>query len=127
MAKYIKGMDLFIDENGGSEGAITIKDVLSEFVGDLPDEHDQRFSGIRRLGPGQWRIDGKTDIDDFEEFFGLEPNVKDVATVGGLFLSHSEQLPNEGEKITIDGLEITVLDIEGRRIDSVVVKKIAKK
>ena len=101
--------------------------VLSEFVGDLPDEHDQRFSGIRRLGPGQWRIDGKTDIDDFEEFFGLEPNVKDVATVGGLFLSHSEQLPNEGEKITIDGLEITVLDIEGRRIDSVVVKKIAKK
>ena len=42
-------------------------------------------------------------------------------------MSHSEQLPNEGEKITIDGLEITVLDIEGRRIDSVVVKKIAKK
>ena len=34
-------------------------------------ENDQRFSGIRRLGPGQWRIDGKTDIDDFEEFFGL--------------------------------------------------------
>ena len=106
---------------------VVLEDVLSEFVGDLPDEHDQRFSGIRRLGPGQWRIDGKTDIDDFEEFFGLEPNVKDVATVGGLFLSHSEQLPNEGEKITIDGLEITVLDIEGRRIDSVVVKKIAKK
>jgi len=116
-----------IDENGGIEGVITIKDVLSEFVGDLPDEHDQRFSGIRRLGPGQWTIDGKTDIDDFEEFFGLEPNDKDVATVGGLFLSHSEQLPNEGEKITIDGLEVTVLEIDGRRIESVVVKKIAKK
>ncbi len=116
-----------IDENGGIEGVITIKDVLSEFVGDLPDEHDQRFSGIRRLGPGQWRIDGKTDIDDFEEFFGLDPNDKDVATVGGLFLSHSEQLPNEGEKITIDGLEVTVLEIDGRRIESVVVKKIAKK
>ena len=57
----------------------------------------------------------------------LEALGLDVATVGGLFLSHSEQLPNEGEKITIDGLEITVLDIEGRRIDSVVVKKIAKK
>ena len=78
-----------IDENGGIEGVITIKDVLSEFVGDLPDEHDQRFLGIRRLGPGQWTIEGKTDIDDFEEFFGLEPNDKDVATVGGLFLSHS--------------------------------------
>ena len=39
-----------IDENGGIEGVVTIKDVLSEFVGDLPDEHDQRFSGIRRLG-----------------------------------------------------------------------------
>ncbi len=116
-----------IDENGGIEGVITIKDVLSEFVGDLPDEHDQRFLGIRRLGPGQWTIEGKTDIDDFEEFFGLDPNDKDVATVGGLFLSHSEQLPSQGEKITIDGLEITVMEIDNRRIESVIVKKIAKK
>jgi CBS domain containing-hemolysin-like protein len=116
-----------IDENGGIEGVVTIKDVLSEFVGDLPDEHDQRFSGIRRLGPGQWRIDGKTDIDDFEEFFGLEENGKDVATVGGLYLSHSEQLPSEGEKITINGLEITVSELDSRRIESVIVKKIAKK
>ena len=61
-----------IDENGGIEGVITIKDVLSEFVGDLPDEHDERFKGIKRLGPGQWVVEGKTDIDDFEEFFGLE-------------------------------------------------------
>ena len=116
-----------IDENGGIEGVITIKDVLSEFVGDLPDEHDQRFLGIRRLGPGQWRVDGKTDIDDFEEFFGLEPNEKDIATVGGLFLSHSEQLPAEGEKITIDGLEVTVTELDNRRIESFIVKKIAKK
>ena len=54
-----------IDENGGIEGVITIKDVLSEFVGDLPDEHDERFKGIKRLGPGQWVVEGKTDIDDF--------------------------------------------------------------
>ena len=116
-----------IDENGGIEGVITIKDVLSEFVGDLPDEHDQRFLGINRLGPGQWTIEGKTDIDDFEEFFGLEPNDKDVATVGGLFLSHSEQLPSSGEKITIDGLEITITEMDNRRIESVTVKKISRK
>lgn len=116
-----------IDENGGIEGVITIKDVLSEFVGDLPDEHDQRFMGIKRLGPGQWRVEGKTDIDDFEEFFGLEPTDKDIATVGGLFLSHSEQLPNEGEKITIEGLEVTVSELDNRRIESIIVKKIAKK
>ncbi len=116
-----------IDENGGIEGVITIKDVLSEFVGDLPDEHDQRFLGINRLGPGQWTIEGKTDIDDFEEFFGLEPNDKDVATVGGLFLSHSEQLPSRGEKITIDGLEITITEMDNRRIETVTVKKISRK
>ena len=104
-----------IDENGGIEGVITIKDVLSEFVGDLPDEHDERFSGIRRLGPGQWVVEGKTDIDDFEEFFGLDPQESDVATVGGLYLSYSEKLPNINEKITIHGLELTVtaVDIEG--------------
>jgi CBS domain containing-hemolysin-like protein len=116
-----------IDENGGIEGVITIKDVLSEFVGDLPDEHDQRFLGIRRIGPGQWRVEGKTDIDDFEEFFGLEPTDKDIATVGGLFLSHSEQLPKEGEKIIIEGLEVSVSELDNRRIESIIVKKIAKK
>lgn len=116
-----------IDENGGIEGVITIKDVLSEFVGDLPDEHDNRFTGIKRIGPGQWQVDGKTDIDDFEEFFGLDPSDKDIATVGGLFLSHSEQLPLEGEKINVEGLEITVTELDNRRIETVIVKKIARK
>ena len=115
-----------IDENGGIEGVITIKDVLSEFVGDLPDEHDERFKGIKRLGPGQWVVEGKTDIDDFEEFFGLESQESDVATVGGLYLSYSEKLPTINEKITIHGLEITVLKVDNRRIDSLVVKKISK-
>ena len=116
-----------IDENGGIEGVITIKDVLSEFVGDLPDEHDERFKGIRRLGPGQWVVEGKTDIDDFEEFFGLEPQKSDVATVGGLYLSYSEKLPTVNEKMTVSGLELTVQAIDNRRIDSLLVKKIAKK
>ena len=115
-----------IDENGGIEGVITIKDVLSEFVGDLPDEHDERFKGIKRLGPGQWVVEGKTDIDDFEEFFGLESQESDVATVGGLYLSYSEKLPAVNEKITVHGLELTVSAVDNRRIDSLIVKKISK-
>ncbi len=115
-----------IDENGGIEGVITIKDVLSEFVGDLPDEHDQRYLGINRIGPGQWNVEGKTDIDDFEEFFGLEQNEKDISTVGGLFLSQSEELPSEGDRINIHGLELTVIEVENRRIENLTVKKIAK-
>ena len=115
-----------IDENGGIEGVITIKDVLSEFVGDLPDEHDERFKGIKRLGPGQWVVEGKTDIDDFEEFFGLESQDSDVATVGGLYLSYSEKLPSVNEKITVHGLELTVSAVDNGRIDSLIVKKISK-
>ena len=115
-----------IDENGGIEGVITIKDVLSEFVGDLTDEHDERFKGIKRLGPGQWVVEGKTDIDDFEEFFGLESQESDVATVGGLYLSYSEKLPAVNEKITVHGLELTVSAVDNRRIDSLIVKKISK-
>ena len=115
-----------IDENGGIEGVVTIKDVLSEFVGDLPDEHDQRYLGIQRIGPGQWNIKGKTDIDDFEEFFGLEENDGDISTVGGLFLSHSEQLPSEGDRINIHGLELTVIEVNNRRIENLTVKKVAK-
>ena len=115
-----------IDENGGIEGVITIKDVLSEFVGDLPDEHDERFKGIKRLGPGQWVVEGRSDIDDFEEFFALESQESDVATVGGLYLSYSEKLPTVNEKITVHGLELTVSAVDNRRIDSLIVKKISK-
>ena len=115
-----------IDENGGIEGVITIKDVLSEFVGDLPDEHDERFKGIKRLGPGQWVVEGRTDIDDFEEFFGVDSQESDVATVGGLYLSYSEKLPTVNEKITVHGLELTVSAVDNRRIDSLIVKKISK-
>ena len=63
----------------------------------------------------------------FWRIFGLEESDKDIATVGGLFLSHSEQLPSEGEKIIIDGLEVTVTELDNRRIESFIVKKIAKK
>ena len=69
----------------------------------------------------------KSKIELNSDVFGLEPNEKDIATVGGLFLSHSEQLPAEGEKITIDGLEVTVTELDNRRIESFIVKKIAKK
>jgi putative hemolysin len=60
-----------IDENGGIEGVITIKDVLSEFVGDLPDEHDERFSGIRRLGPGQWVVEERLILMILKNFLDL--------------------------------------------------------
>ena len=115
-----------IDENGGIEGVITIKDVLSEFVGDLPDEHDERFKGIKRLGPGQWVVEGKTDIDDFEEFFGLGVTRIRCCYRGRLYLSYSEKLPTVNEKITVHGLELTVSAVDNRRIDSLIVKKISK-
>ena len=69
---------------------------------------------------------GRTDIDDFEEFFGLESQESDVATVGGLYLSYSEKLPTVNEKITVHGLELTVSAVDNRRIDSLIVKKISK-
>ncbi len=53
--------------------------------------------------------------------------IKTSLQLVGCFLSHSEQLPAEGEKITIDGLEVTVTELDNRRIESFIVKKIAKK
>ena len=74
-----------IDENGGIEGVITIKDVLSEFVGDLPDEHDQRFLGINRLGPGQWTIKAKQILMILKNFLVWNLTIKMLQQLGGYF------------------------------------------
>ena len=83
------------------------------------------FKG-KAKGGAFYRSKTAIDIDDFEEFFGLESQESDVATVGGLYLSYSEKLPAVNEKITVHGLELTVSAVDNRRIDSLIVKKISK-
>lgn len=115
-----------LDEFGGTEGVVTLEDVVAELVGEIRDEHarDRQQAAIRRED-GSWLIDGRLPIDVLGEKLGL-PAVdlsgpRSYSTVAGLVLDRLGRIPKVGDRTTWDGVELEVLDMDGQRIDRVLV------
>lgn len=110
------GFGVVVDEHGGVEGIATTKDVISELVGSLQDEYDPTVPSIIPAGPSRWLVDGGTDVDDLEAEIGRELPRGDYSTVAGLFMDEAGRIPEEGDRIDIDGVSMTVLLMDRRRI-----------
>jgi magnesium and cobalt transporter len=112
---------LVIDEYGGTDGLITIEDVIEEIVGDIEDEHDEELEQIRVQDDGSFLADARTDLDDFHELSGLtlveEDAAEDVDTLGGLVVSLLGRVPQRGEIVRHpSGYEFEVLEADPRRV-----------
>ena len=118
---------IVLDEYGGTDGLVTLDDILAELVGEIHDEH-------RGTGPqdfvqredGSWLIEGGADIEELAERFGLEleEGPRDYATVSGLVLAELERMPATGDRVEWQGLVIEVVDMDGRRIDKLLVRRV---
>ena len=117
-------MALVLDEHGGVEGLVTIKDLVSELVGELQDEYDPGIPTIVPIGPGRWMADGRLPIDDFSETMEHEFPEGPYSTLGGLFLSVAGHIPSDGHQLTIDGYRLVVMRMDRNRIDRVRVEKL---
>lgn len=115
-------MALVIDEYGGTDGLVSIEDVVEMVVGDIEDEHDdENGSMIVPEGDGIFLADARADLDDVSKAIGVDlaPGEAgdDVDTVGGLVVSLLGRVPVRGELITVPGdFEIEILDADPRRI-----------
>ncbi|MDP8254256.1 MAG: hemolysin family protein [Candidatus Alcyoniella australis] len=110
-------MAVVVDEFGGTAGIVTLDDVLEELFGKIPDEFDEREpSPLTQVGPGCWLVDAGMPLDDFSEQTGLEVSCEQFDTVGGWALSLVGHLPDEGERIDVEGLTIWVTAVKGTRI-----------
>src|SRR5438876_1335621 len=113
---------LVIDEYGGTDGLVTIEDLVEEIVGDIDDEHDvAEAPQLRALPDGGWEADARLDLDDFREQTGidLEPadENEEVDTLGGLVVALLGRLPQRGEIVHHpSGLELQVLEADPRRV-----------
>lgn len=110
-------MALAVDQFGGVVGVITLESVLEELVGDIQDEFDSEEDQIVQLGTGRrFRISGLTPIHDIEE--ALEINIEnvEVSTFGGLITGELGHIPIRGENLSCYGLQITVDDVDDRRV-----------
>jgi putative hemolysin len=95
------------------------KDLLAELVGELQDEYDPGVPSVVRIGPRQWVADGRLPIEDLATEIGQPLPDGPYSTVAGFFLAAAGHVPDEGDAIDVDGVRLTVLDMERNRVDRI--------
>lgn len=116
-------MAIVMDEYGGTAGIVTIEDLLEEIVGEIQDEYDDHEEmPLREIAPGVLEVMGLYALDELNERFDLELPHEDFDTVGGLVLHLLGRVPIEGEVVAVDNVEITVAQVEGRRVSRAVLR-----
>jgi len=115
---------LVIDEYGGTDGLVSIEDIIEEIVGDIADEHDEDAAALKPDGEG-FITDARLDLDDFKDQtghdllvdYGAEDMERGIDSLGGLVVSLLGRVPQRGEIVAHpDGTEFQVLDADPRRV-----------
>ena len=122
-------MAVVVDEYGGTEGVVTMDDILEELVGEMVDESDEEENLFKRFKNGIYVFDAQIDLDDMEEVLECELTSEedDFETLGGLIYSLTESLPTVGERVIFKDLELTVHSVQKNRIKKVRVKVLLDK
>jgi CBS domain containing-hemolysin-like protein len=111
-------MAIVLDEYGGTAGLVTIEDVVEEIVGEIVDEYEQEPpKPIRPIEPQSFEVEARVRIDELNRQLAVHlPEHEDYETVGGFVLTRLGYIPKAGEVLRADGLRITVLEADERRI-----------
>lgn len=118
------GMAVVVDEHGGVEGIVTIKDLVAELVGELQDEYDAGTPSVTQIGSMVWIADGRVDIDDLALGISHEIPEGPYSTVGGFIMTTFGKIPDRGDQVVSDGLRFTVLSMDRQRVDRIKVELI---
>lgn len=113
------------DEYGITQGMITLNDILEALVGDASDFYHEEFQLVARED-GTWLVDGHYSLHDFLTYFDLDELINDyeVTTVSGLIMTELSYIPKQGEKLIWNLFELEVIDMDGVKIDKVMVRSI---
>ena len=118
---------LVTDEYGIFQGIITLNDILEALVGDAADFYDEEFQLVVRED-GSWLVDGHYSLHDFMTYFDLDDMLNDyeVTTVSGLMITELGSIPKQGDKLIWNKLEFEVMDMDGVKIDKILIKAITE-
>lgn len=115
---------IVVDEYGGTEGLVTLDDILEEIIGEISDEYSEQERLFVRRKSGVYIFDAKVDLDDMEKILQVDLTSEDdeYETLGGLVYHLTEDIPEVGKKITFAGLELMVYFVENNRVRKVMVR-----
>lgn len=117
---------IVVDEYGSTQGIVTMDDVVDALVGDVT-EHNQSEYQITPRNENSWFVDGQYSFAEFLRYFDIEME-EDIdgnfVTIAGFFIYKFNNLPNIGDKLTIDSYELEIIDKDRQRIDKVLVTRI---
>ena len=128
-------MAIVVDEYGGTDGIVTLEDLVEPIVGDIEDEHDESSSAVKQIvgknGLIFWEADAGTPIDDCEEKVGRDfatvDEENDADTLGGLVFTLAGRVPERGEVIKHpEGIEFEVIDADARRVKRLRIRDMRK-
>ncbi len=121
MRRNRRAFAVAVDEYGGVAGVVTIKDLVSELVGELRDEMDVgEEPGMVRVDETRWLVDGGISIDELKVGLGMELPEGEYVTLGGFLFDAFGHIPEEGECLMHDGWELRIAEMDRRRVAKVV-------
>jgi CBS domain containing-hemolysin-like protein len=113
-----KSIAVVVDEHGGTEGMVTLEDIIEEIFGEIEDEHDVKEYIAEQLSENEYLLSGRMEVEQVNEKFGIDiPESDEYDTIAGFILHHHQHFPKANEIIQIEAFKFRCIKVANNRIE----------
>jgi putative hemolysin len=110
---------IILDAHGGTEGIVTLEDLIEEIVGKISDEHDENEEDIKQINDKEYIVKGSVKLEDINEVLGLNLQSNQFSSIGGYIIDIIESIPEKGKIIDYENMRCIVEEVQDNKIDKI--------